>query len=131
MTPVPTLNGASFPPPPSQSPHGSTRANALTVSPELRRAAQGMEALFLDYLMKVMRQTVPKNEMDLNSPATEVYQTMLDTEIAENAARTQSVGLADQIIAYLQTERYNQGRGKNVSPQAVEGGTHASQPNQR
>src|SRR5215510_7220579 len=58
------------------------------VDPQVLKAAEGMEAMFLDYMMKVMRQTVPKSEMDLNSPATEVYQGMLDSETAQRAART-------------------------------------------
>jgi Rod binding domain-containing protein len=80
-----------------------------------------MEAMFLDYMMKVMRQTVPKSELESNSPATEIYQGMLDSEIAQKAARTGGVGLSDQIIAYLQSQRYNQNQGAaaGVSPQAA------------
>src|SRR4051812_33171109 len=48
------------------------------VNPQIVQAAEGMEAMFLDYLMKTMRQTVPKNEMDLENPATEIYRGMLD-----------------------------------------------------
>lgn len=77
------------------------------VNPQLRKAAEGMEAMFLDYLMKVMRQTVPKNDMDLESPATGVYQSMLDSEYAERAAHHGGIGLADQIIDYLQAQSYN------------------------
>ncbi len=76
------------------------------VDPQLRKAAEGMETMFVDYLMKVMRQTVPKNDMDLESSATEIYRGMLDSEYAEQAVRSRGVGLADQIIAYLQRESY-------------------------
>ncbi len=81
------------------------------VDPELIKAAEGMEAMFLDYLMKVMRQTIPKNEMDLESPASGIYRTMLDSEFAQRAARTGGVGLADQIIAYLESQRYTSTKG--------------------
>lgn len=77
------------------------------VDPALKQAAEGMEAMFLDYLMKTMRQTVPKSDMSLDSPAAKIYQGMLDSETAQIAARTGGVGLADQIIAYMEASRYN------------------------
>lgn len=80
------------------------------------QAAEGMEAMFLDYMMKVMRQTVPKNDMDLQSPATEIYQGMLDSETAQKAARTGGIGLADQIVAYLESRRYTGKTGETAAP---------------
>jgi len=83
------------------------------VSPEVLRSAEGMEAMFIDYMLKVMRQTVPKNDMDLESPATEIYRSMMDSEYAQKAAHHGGIGLADQIIAYLDSRGYNlyQGQG--------------------
>lgn len=86
------------------------------VDPGILKAAEGMEAMFLDYMMKVMRQTVPKNEMDLNSPATEIYRGMLDTETAQRAAHAGGIGLADQIIAYLQPQSYHLSQGEQSPP---------------
>ncbi len=76
------------------------------VDPEVLKAAEGMEAMFVDYLMKVMRQTVPKNDMDLESPATEIYRGMLDSELAQKASQGKGLGLKEPIIAYLQASRY-------------------------
>lgn len=85
--------------------------------PQVRAAAEGMEAMFLDYLMKTMRQTVPKSDMDLESPATEIYRSMQDSDSAQRAAKAGGVGLADQIIAYLEIERYTQGKpGQAAQP---------------
>ena len=95
---------------------------------EIRQAAEGMEGMFLDYMMQQMRKTVPDNEMDLNSPATKIYQSMMDSETAEKAAKGGGVGLADQIIAYMMSERYNLGQGHGVPDSKVQGGTHAGQP---
>ena len=81
------------------------------VSPEVLKAAEGMEAMFLDYLMKVMRETVPKNDMDLESPATNIYRGMMDSEIAQKAAHRGGIGLAEQIIAYLESNRYHPSQG--------------------
>ncbi|MCM2322875.1 MAG: rod-binding protein [Oligoflexia bacterium] len=119
------------------------------VNPEIRKAAEGMEAMFIDYMMKVMRQTVPKNEMDLESPATEIYRSMLDSENAQKAVRSGGVGLADQIIAYLQPELYTLGKGQQApvaaqrkappddptmsspGPAVTTGGTHEGQPDRK
>jgi Rod binding domain-containing protein len=65
-------------------------------------------------MMKVMRQTVPKNEMDLESPASEIYRGMMDSEYAQKAAHHGGIGLADQIIAYLDTQGYNHLVGQGV-----------------
>ncbi len=95
------------------------------VDPRLVKAAEGMETMFLDYLMKTMRQTIPKNEMDLESPATEIYRSMLDSETAQIAARAGGVGLADQIIAYMLPESYSVDQGSRLNPQQSTGGTDA------
>ncbi len=92
------------------------------VDPATLKAAQGMEEMFIDYMMKVMRQTVPKNDMDLESPATEIYRSMLDSQYAEKAAHTGGVGLADQIIAYLDSQRYTVPQGQaRGAPRATDG----------
>ena len=102
------------------------------VDPAIRKAAEGMEAMFLDYMMKTMRETIPKNEMDLELPATAVYRSMQDSEYAQKAAHNGGIGLADQLIAYLESERYTLPRGQGVPSVTTEkvlctGGTHEGQ----
>ncbi len=98
------------------------------IDPEVRKAAEGMEAMFLDYMMKTMRDTVPKNDMDMESPATGIYRTMMDSETAQTAARAGGVGLADQIIAYLEAQRYNLPKGQGIpASDSGTGGTHEGQ----
>jgi peptidoglycan hydrolase FlgJ len=106
-----TLPPSSFPPRQnhsSPSRGGVPQVDRSQATPEMIEAAEGMEALFLDYMMKVMRQTIPKNDMDLESPATQLYRGMMDSEYAQKAAHMGGIGLADQIIAYLQQHQYNQ-----------------------
>jgi len=79
------------------------------VDPGTRAAAEGMEAMFLDYMMQTMRKAVDKSELSLDHGASEIYQGMLDSEYAQRAAHAGGVGLAQQIVAYLQGGRYNQG----------------------
>jgi flagellar protein FlgJ len=85
------------------------------VDPQMLEAAEGMEAMFIDYMMKVMRETVPKNEMDLESPASQIYRGMQDTAYAQKAAHQGGVGLADQMIAYLSPPGYPVIEGRSTS----------------
>lgn len=102
------------------------------VDPQLVKAAESMEVMFLDYMMKVMRESVPDSEMSLSNPATKVYQGMLDSESAQTAVRAGGVGMADQIIAWWEASRYN-GPREHAAPATRQedasstGGTHEGQ----
>ncbi len=122
---IPSALGRPLPPP---SPLGGARKLTETSTPGQRvyhldrskvdpgviKAAEGMETMFLDHMMSAMRQTIPKNDMDLESPATNIYRGMLDSEYAQKAVQVGGVGLADQIIAYLEAQRYTQERGSTA-----------------
>jgi Rod binding domain-containing protein len=85
-------------------------------------------------MMQVMRNTVPEEEMGLSNPATKIYQGMLDSEVAQRAAHSKGVGLAEQIIAYMQQQSYNLPNTRQLSeaqpatgqgaPRPSTGGTH-------
>ena len=90
-------NGANLPTPPQHD-------------PAMVKAAQGMEAMFLNYLFQVMRKGIPENALSMESGATKIYRGMMDFEAAQTAAKNGGVGLADQIIAYLESNQYNKNR---------------------
>jgi Rod binding domain-containing protein len=100
--------------------------------PELLKAAESMEGMFLDYMMQVMRQSVPESDLSLSNPAVKIYQGMLDSEAAQTAVRAGGVGLADQIIAWQEASRYN-GMREQAAPAPRQegavstGGTHEGQ----
>tara|TARA_Y100000590_G_scaffold464729_1_gene634896 strand:- start:1589 stop:2035 length:447 start_codon:yes stop_codon:yes gene_type:complete len=98
------------------------------VSPELVKAAEGMETMFINHLMKTMRKTIPKNEMDLENHATKIYRGMLDSEYSKVAARNNGIGLADQIIAHMTPNRYTEsGSPTTPAPKTRTGGTYEGQ----
>ena len=86
--------------------HSRSAVDRSKVDPQIVQAAEGMEAMFLDYLMKVMRDTVPSSEYSMDSSATKIYRSMMDSEFSQTAARNGGVGLADQIIASLAPNSY-------------------------
>lgn len=116
--------------PPSSPPHIKPEMRQTpvrsreNVDPKIREAAEGLEAIFLNTMLQAMRGTVESSELSLENSATKLYRGMLDSEIAQTTARNNSVGLADQIIAYLDQRSYTvttaspQGRMKPVADPA-------------
>jgi Rod binding domain-containing protein len=85
---------------------GSTRLRQLAegtggkeTRAELLAAARQFEGVFLNTLMKAMRQTVPENKLFNSNGPTKFYQQMYDTEIAKALATGNSgMGVADLIV---------------------------------
>ena len=71
--------------------------------PKLRSACQGMEALFINYLLAQMRSTVDKSGFMSGGQAEEIFTSMLDTELSQEASSRGGIGLAD--ILYNQLSR--------------------------
>ncbi len=68
----------------------------------LRGAAQQFEALFLQMMLKSMRDTIPSGGM-LDSQQTEFYQSMMDQQWAQTMAG-RGIGLADHLVAQLENQ---------------------------
>jgi flagellar protein FlgJ len=64
---------------------------------ELLRASQEFESYFLSYLMKVMRDTVPKGELTANKMG-EMFQSFYDQEIGKRAAQAGGIGLSTYML---------------------------------
>jgi len=67
----------------------------------LRQACEQFEAVFLAQLLQKMRDTVPEDPVLGDSRAKDIYYSMLDWEMAQQIARTQSVGLAAMLYRQL------------------------------
>jgi flagellar protein FlgJ len=69
----------------------------------LKKSCQDFEAIFIQSMFKAMRKTVPEGELFKENNASEMYQDMLDQEIATKISQKQSIGLAEQM--YRQMEK--------------------------
>jgi Rod binding domain-containing protein len=98
------------------------------VDPQIRKAAEGLESMFMNQMMQAMRNTVQESEFSLENPATKIYRGMLDSEISQQAARTNSIGLADQIIAYLEQRGYTGNKAPRTGSVAPLAGSAAKSP---
>jgi flagellar protein FlgJ len=78
----------------------SLKQSARTNSPEsIKAAAKQFEALFMNMIMKSMREATPQEGMFDNSQ-TKLYTSMLDQQLSQNLA-SRGVGLADMLIRQL------------------------------
>jgi murein DD-endopeptidase MepM/ murein hydrolase activator NlpD len=71
---------------------------------QLRNATQEFEALFLSYMLKVMRSTVESEKEESASPGKNVYIEMFDNEIALNISRERSLGIGEMMYRQLKAE---------------------------
>ncbi len=87
---------------------------------ELKKACQEFEALMLDMIYKQMKSTVIKSELVEEEPGREIFESMLDEKLVEQASKASGLGLADSLYKQL-SRQY----GKQAS--AIEGNTGKSE----
>ena len=76
---------------------GKARTDAKSAT---RETAQQFEAMFLQMMMKTMRDAVPKSGMN-ESQAEETFQAMFDKEVSRAMAKRNSLGLADMLVKHM------------------------------
>lgn len=69
----------------------------------LREAATQFEALFLQMMLKSMREATPRSDL-LNSDQTRFYESLMDQQWSQQLA-ARGTGLAEQLIAQLEGQR--------------------------
>ncbi len=67
----------------------------------LKKTAKQFESLFLNYMLKSMRETVPKGGLLKEGIANDIYTSMFDSYLSEKASSHQSMGLANMIYKQL------------------------------
>jgi peptidoglycan hydrolase FlgJ len=83
---------------------------------ELKELAKQFESIFVNLLIKSMRDTLPKDGL-ISSHSLDMYQSLFDEEVANEMAKTKGkgVGLAD--VLYSQLSRMNQEDSDTEKPQ--------------
>lgn len=64
---------------------------------ELKKAAVEFESMFINQLLKVMRETVEKSELFHGGSGEEIYTSLFDTELSREIASSGGIGL-DKIL---------------------------------
>jgi flagellar protein FlgJ len=85
---------------------GDLKQSAKAGSPEaLKTAATQFEAMFINMMMKSMRDATPQDGM-LDNQQTKMFTSMLDQQMSQNLAK-RGVGLADVLIRQLGAQAVN------------------------
>jgi len=93
---MPTLQMPDVPD--SEVPRLGTKAGDRA---EIKRVSEEFESLFLNLVMKSMRDTVQKSGLVSGGNAEDIYASMLDQEYTKMMAAQRNTGLADSIESFL------------------------------
>lgn len=78
------------------------KAGSVQREKELKEACEGFEAIFLNTLLKSMRNTLPKDTLFDSSHDLDIYQSMHDQYLSEQLAKGKhSLGLKDFLYEQL------------------------------
>lgn len=67
----------------------------------LKEACIELESLFINYLLKEMRATIPKSGFISGGKAEEIYTSMLDSQLAKEMAARGGIGLSSLLCDQL------------------------------
>jgi Rod binding domain-containing protein len=82
---------------------GQARLDAKSA---IKQTAQQFEALFLQMMMKSMRESIVKSELS-ESSTMETFEGMFDKEVSVQLAKKNSLGLADMLVKNLEQNQAN------------------------
>ena len=74
---------------------------------QLRKACEDFESYFLQYMFKVMRKTVPKNDLFKESNALKIYESMKYEKLSKEIAKAGGIGIADMLYENLKQEIFS------------------------
>jgi flagellar protein FlgJ len=94
---------------------GAEPAGTRLEDAELRQVCAQLEGVFLQQLMKALRETVPEGGLTNGGSGEEIFSSLLDGHIANSAAAQLERGIGAAI--------YRQLRGPMAGPNGVEGVT--------
>ena len=78
-----------------------TPAEKAAAEQKLVKVSKDFESIFLGYLLKTMREAVPKSDFFGHTRDEEIFGSMRDEEMAKNMAQGGGIGLAKMMVAQL------------------------------
>ncbi len=82
---------------------------------KLKEACKKFEAIFIEYMLKTMRKSIPKSNLFKRENAEEIYTSLFDQKIAEKIAESKGLGISEILyekLSKLITERTYQKKGR-------------------
>lgn len=71
---------------------------------KLEKVSRDFESIFLGYLLKTMRDTVPKTDFFGHTREQEIFGSMRDEEMAKGMAKAGGIGLAKMMVEQLKRQ---------------------------
>lgn len=68
---------------------------------EIKKLSEQFESIFLEIVLKSMRDSVQKSEFMNGGSGEDIFRSMLDSEYAKNISQQRTTGLADSIERHL------------------------------
>lgn len=85
---------------------------------ELKKACQEFESIMLSMMYKSMKSTIIKSDLIKKDPGTDIFESMQDDDLMEQASKTGSFGLAESL--YKQLSKKSGTGVKNVEKELVQ-----------
>jgi len=109
--------------PPERSTPASRPEGKKLDREKLKKACSDFEALIMARMLKQMRQSIPQNGLPGNGPGKEVYQSLMDQEVAKKMSQRGGVGLGERLYRQVLQEKRkrlprDRNGGKNPSPRS-------------
>lgn len=73
----------------------------LSQTDKLKKVSQEFESIFLGYMLKQMRKTVPEDPLFGNSTAKDIFYEMYDDAVARELSKAGGIGLASLLYKQL------------------------------
>ena len=84
---------------------------------KLKEACSELESIFIYYLLKEMRASVPKSGLMGEGKTEETYTAMMDLELSKEIARNRGIGIASAIFDKLYTPVEDSDKGTKINKQ--------------
>jgi len=105
--------------PPERSAPASRPGEKKLDREKLKKACSDFEALFMARMLKLMRQSIPQNGLLGNGPGKEIYQGLMDQELAKTMSQRGGVGLGEKLYRQvLQREEKSGAAGQEGRQEA-------------
>jgi flagellar protein FlgJ len=96
---------------------------------ELKKACQEFEGIMLNILYKSMKATIIKSDLAAQDPGMDIFESMQDDNLMEQASKTGTFGLAESLYRQLSG---NSGKGvKNADKETVQENQSVSEKSEK
>ena len=96
---------------------GQSKFGQVDSEKEMEKVARDFESVFVNKLLESMRKAIPKSGL-LDSSALDMYQSMMDQEMAKNMSERKGMGLGEMV--YKDLSRLDKVfRGESISSPSI------------